>query len=278
MSTPTTLQTPEDKNIAQDMIMISSLLYFDPIGPLPPHWHLVVPPFYSSLKKGYALTICKNDQTGAYAVGIRGSVMITTGAGMIDWFNDLNVLEMTKAPSPYPGKVSQGAWNGHKAITDTIPDFNKYIPAGSTVYVTGHSLGGSLVPLISLVVADQVPNSIVIPISFAAPSTSDYEFADYFNARLGSRSKRYWNTEDFIPFAWSDLSQPPAYINQFKNDPFLKAVYDIYKNLLNGRLCYVQVAGSIPLDGSQLLKNAPPTVPGKIGLMHSHATYLSLVS
>ena len=263
--------------IAEDMIMISSLLYFTPIGPLPPNWVLIAPPFYSALEKGYALTICKNTKTQAYAVGIRGSVMITTPAGFIDWFNDLDVLKMVDAPAPYPGHCSKGAWNGYKAIIDTIPNFNTYIPAGSTVYVTGHSLGGSLVPLVALRIADQVPNSNVIPISFAAPSTFDQTLATYFDSKLGSTSQRYWNTEDFVPYAWSNLNNPPSYIDNFSKDPFLKSIFNIYQTVVNGELCYVQVQGSKPMNGTYLLPVSPTALPQKIGYMHAHNTYYVMI-
>ena len=278
---PFTVPPKGQRNIPYEMIQLASALY-TPTLVLPQPWSTVLPsPFYSQLDKGYAILIARNTVTNEYVVSIRGSVMVTTKAGIIDWFNDLNVLQMVTSPSPLPGMMSQGAFNGIAAISRAIPNFGQIIPhtTAPTIYVTGHSLGGSLVPIVSLWILSQIRNANIIPVSFAAPSTTDADFEAVFSEKLGAKSMRIWNTQDFVPYAWSDLDHLPAYINDFKQDPVIKSVFSIFESVTRGEFCYTTVPQSLTLDGLPILNKANlPTLIEKIGLMHSYKTYMQLLS
>lgn len=71
------------------------------------------------------------------------------------------------------------------------------INTGSTVVITGHSLGGSLA---SIAFSDFVSNNIVPKVtlySFAAPRTGNNAYADIVNS--SRTSYRVYNTEDIVP-------------------------------------------------------------------------------
>lgn len=275
---PYNTPSKEKRNIPYEMILLASALYTTPTSPLPTNW-VDLSTYFSKFEKGYAVLVAQNTKTNEYVVSIRGSVMVTTPEGMIDWFNDFDVLEMVESPSPLPGMMSKGAYNGISAISRAIPDFSKVIPGQSpTIYVTGHSLGGSLVPIVSLWILSQIPGANVIPISFAAPSTTDADFEKVFTKTLGSKSMRIWNTQDFVPYAWSDLDHLPAYINNFNNDPIIKHVFSIFQSVTSRELCYATVPQSLTIDGSSILAKANLTkLVDKIGLMHSYKTYTQLL-
>lgn len=274
------LTSPSAKSYLLEQILdIAASTYYTPLPSLSGGWtYLTASPLFSPLKEAFAVVVCQNLQTSEYAVGIRGSVIVTTEAGLIDWFNDLDVGKIVPAPLGIPGRVSKGASNGTTAVKDAVIDFALYIPRGAKrVYVTGHSLGGSLVPLISFMVDQQCAPLEVVPVSFAAPSVGDATFAAAFDAKFKTTSIRVWNNLDIVPHAWSNLGDPPAYLKNVSS-PFFNFLFSTLKNLANTKTCFTQVSGSLILDGSGILASSGLTsVVEKIGLMHSHTTYSKLL-
>lgn len=76
------------------------------------------------------------------------------------------------------------------------------------VVVTGHSLGGGQVSVISLSLnalpSFQSKGAIILPNSFASPMSGNKAFTDLYE-RTFPNLRRWYNTFDLIPFAFGDL-------------------------------------------------------------------------
>ncbi|KAF3889264.1 hypothetical protein AB0756_24710 [Tolypothrix campylonemoides VB511288_2] len=137
----------------------------------------------------------------------------------LEWFRDGEIRQV-----PYLenwGKVSFGSQKIYQTISskilETLNDPNKCAP-GSKIFVTGHSLGGSLA---SLCVPDIITHtSFQQPIlyTFASPRTGDPTFAQTFKTSH-IECYRIANSEDIVPnFPVSTLDLPAkkiSFLNKF---------------------------------------------------------------
>jgi len=152
----------------------------------------------------------------AFAVCLRGTV----GGSPIDTAEDMNVgtLLPFEAGGLSQGKISQGAMDAFTEIvmgTDLLDALvGATLPvspdAGTTVYVTGHSLGGALATTVSLYLAAQSFRWGVFPpafqvYTFAAPTAGEGGFAKQFNVRFPDATCVY-NYYDLVPYAWANLN------------------------------------------------------------------------
>jgi triacylglycerol lipase len=87
-----------------------------------------------------------------------------------------------------------------KTILDTLNN-NSLCPPNSEVYITGHSLGGALATLATLLIAKRTNFTNPVLYSFAAPRAGDKNFAGQFNEL---ECYRIANSEDLVP------TVPPA--------------------------------------------------------------------
>ena len=79
------------------------------------------------------------------------------------------------------------------------------------MYITGHSLGGSLAAAYAAKFFCSSSTELeIIPYTFGAPSVGNDSFADLFDPAnvnfLFSQSVRCINVRDIMPFAWNNLS------------------------------------------------------------------------
>jgi hypothetical protein len=121
---------------------------------------------------------------------------------------------------------------------------------GTTVYTTGHSLGGALSPMLalSLVEYSRLWNpdkvAVVFPYAFAGATPGDSRFSAYFRTRFPKGMERIWNALDVVPHAW-DL-------------PHLEEVATLYGSpapkdvtqWVNAEIERVRNNGYSPLDGT----------------------------
>ena len=75
--------------------------------------------------------------------------------------------------------------------------------ANVTTLVTGHSLGGCLATVVAPWISSLLPNyqGTIQPITFAAPTAGNSEFAAYYNT-LFPQARRFQNSLDVIPLAY----------------------------------------------------------------------------
>ena len=164
-----------------------------------------------------------NDET-TYALAFRGSLGQLAAKEILDnWV--LNAETFRQVPWLYPhgGAVQVSAgMNQALAYTMTLTDpastqhlldYLRGVIAqhGSLrLLVTGHSLGGALTQLASawlynqLVHVDKHPNAHITPLTFAAPSTGNQQFATLYETAFPDNYALV-NTLDIVPLAWHDL-------------------------------------------------------------------------
>jgi hypothetical protein len=161
-----------------------------------------------------------------YAVSVRGT----------DWFFFLNWLEdfaSILGLTPFPYVLSSIPVSGKPRIAigtsvglqqlmgmrgttsgsaqSDLPSFLEQLPAGSEIFVTGHSLGGCLASVLAAWLAFTLGSAANLKVyTFAAPSAGNQSFADYFNtlftpAGQQSTAFRLFNTWDVVPNAWASL-------------------------------------------------------------------------
>jgi len=129
--------------------------------------------------------------TDAYVV-IRGTLT------PLEWLEDATILPVPFAPNW--GNTTQGFKGIYNQLSPTINQAIQTLKgadAFSSLYVTGHSLGGALAHLAA---ADIYIQQKVAPISYtlAAPRTGDPSFAVACE-RAGLQTWRIFNTEDIVP-------------------------------------------------------------------------------
>lgn len=163
-----------------------------------------------------------------YAVAIRG-----TDFGLfMDKVEDFDVATMLPFAFPPETKISHGAQDAFAKVIEAIcvtqsaatladtslvqaltqliaatPNGNK-----TTIYVTGHSLGGAMATTLSLFLLSQHwPDVIFQVYTFAAPTAGDAAFAQAFDdafryvSTTDNSSWRVVNAFDVVPNAWQTL-------------------------------------------------------------------------
>jgi hypothetical protein len=160
-----------------------------------------------------------------YAVAIRGSDF----ALFIDALENFRVQEVE--PFASGGHIAAGADEAFRNVSqaqylssdgqgaDLLATLQALIsspPAGTTttVYVTGHSLGGAIATTVSLYLQTQLRGAPVVfqVYTFAAPTVGDQDFATAFDAAFpgtagqSHSSWRVFNEYDVVPNAWQTLS------------------------------------------------------------------------
>jgi hypothetical protein len=146
----------------------------------------------------------------------------------IEWSS---VASKTKAPAG--SRVSRASKNGLDDLLAGVPVapnvpgtgtnittfLAKNVPTGSTIYTTGHSLGGALSAVMALWIYDMQPAGsgiTVLPYSYAGPTAGNDTLATYFDSHLSIQ--RVWNQVDVVPNAWATTSMN-TFLQASKNGP-----------------------------------------------------------
>lgn len=171
-------------------------------------WAIVWGPARIEKSKGDNLAyIAKNSQDGTLALVLRGTV-----ANSFDsWKEDLPT-ELVAFGTDGWGSVCKEFYDAvHGLLTTTDvypgdPTLDAYITSNqaATWWVSGHSQGGGLVPLMQATLATTYGIAAVSGYSFAGPSCGDPTFAAKVDADL--TLTRVINLLDIVPRAYNQLS------------------------------------------------------------------------
>ena len=135
--------------------------------------------------------------------------------------------------------------------TRSLPAAVAAIPAGATIYVTGHSLGGTLAPVVALWMTE-LPNGLVPQVyCYAGMTPGNQAFADLFGpgTKLAGRVRRYSNTLDSVPYGWDRVMQTRDF---YQPAPRGGALVEAAVSLLAYKLTeygYAPIGEEIPLQG-----------------------------
>lgn len=160
-----------------------------------------------------------SDNITEYAISVRGTNLHSA----FDLFEDIDVFELVQFPHGEEGDmISYGALDGFNLLlstknmgsdNSTLEDFLHTInntTITTPLYVTGHSQGGSLAPLISYWIKNQndlKDKFIISTYIFAGPSVVNDSFRNNFIKLFPHDSLffSYVNSLDIMPYYWSDL-------------------------------------------------------------------------
>lgn len=156
------------------------------------------------------------------------------------------------------------------------------LAAGTQLTVTGHSLGGTLTPVMALQLAGQFPALAVAGMSFAGMTPGDSGFAALFAKPGAPPVRRVFNTLDTVAYGWDqvlatvDFYQPQPQggaLVQFK----LKTMA---RDLAAGGYDYTAVGTPVPLTGRLQGRAVRCDLVGYLfEMLHQHLpdTYLALL-
>jgi hypothetical protein len=164
------------------------------------------------------LYAARNSETGQLAVSIRGSDF----SFWLNWIENLATLTLVPYDEFVPtagktAKIARGTAIGLRQLlgmrdeTQSLEAFLTSAPKGTSVLVTGHSLGGCLAAALAPCVAGWVGSPSAVSVyTIAAPSPGNGEFATYYNT-LFTNAFRFFNSLDVVPNAWASLGTVETY-------------------------------------------------------------------
>jgi hypothetical protein len=248
---------------------------------------------------GNQMYVCRIPSIDQWVVVIRGSATDPfTEAFWIDWFEQ-DLTSLHQVPLPFGGAYNGGAmigWGTEQGFEDLIGMTDvttgltlvEYLKANASfefasIVVIGHSLGGCLASVLTPYLYETLgrPNTVApdcfLPITFAAPTAGDVNFAGYVEDLFGGYPYRFQNSLDVIPHAW-DLQGLDWVLNSYdpepKIDAFLYGLVDATWWLLyEGSYFYTQPGQGVVDPGT------PQNYYWwfqEAGYQHSGETYLSM--
>lgn len=184
-----------------------------------PTWHY--PGYHWDSESDACMFIAQNPGNNNLMAIIRG----TNPYSMSSWLSqdfDTGIMESIKqlVPSADAGAfVARGTYHGADILINHLKDDTTKNTAGTylkslspkppAIFVTGHSLGATLIPVYYLYLEDLLNNGgsgnpvSILPISFAGLTPGGDGFNQYFKKQLGdSYYFRFVNSLDIAPYCW----------------------------------------------------------------------------
>ena len=153
---------------------------------------------------------------------------------------------------------------------------------GVALTVTGHSLGGTLAPVLALYLAKRSPDRSVGAVSFAGMTPGDAAFARLFDAPGAPPVRRVYNTLDTVAYGWDKVLDTVDFYQPAPQGGVIAQALLEYTaaELVRGGYDYTGVGTAVPLQGAV----RPPTISFAfaaylVEMLHQHLpdTYLALL-
>jgi triacylglycerol lipase len=198
---------------AKEAALFNQLVYksngiADSFAMYAPEYELVFNP--AAVNGNFAI-IAKKKNTNQYGLAIRGTILEFSNAGFLNVVQDLNIFNMKNweyADTIKNAKIASGSYTGLQNILSlrdsglTIKEFiEQKIPAGSTLVVTGHSLGGNLAYPVAGYLIKELSKTKKINlqlITFGAPATGNAQFVKDMEEKFPA-AERYAIDKDIAP-------------------------------------------------------------------------------
>lgn len=204
-----------------------------------------------------------NAANNQYILSIAGTNGISWYGWLVEDFNTIKTVPWsTLVPNTTAtdARISEGTYTGinillnemvsqYPAGGSNIVDFLKThmatAPAGATMAVTGHSLGGALSPTLATYLKETQSNwdinGVITSISTyptAGPTPGDRQFAAHIEAEMGANYFAAYNKIDMVPHAWQVsmmLEIPTLYVSCGISKPnFIQKAVDLLVLLTRG--------------------------------------------
>jgi len=234
-------------------------------------WPITWGPVLSDdFERTFMMYVAGHSHLNEFAVVIRG----TDPKSIEGWLTDLDV---TLVAPPYGSglSIAKGAndaietLNGMTSGSQTLVQYLSSLPGSPTIYVTGHSFGGTLATAYApWLVAQGVASPQVV--TFAAPSAGNGAFVTYLTANVQSVTS-YINTLDVVPNFWAALlNVEQYYASPGPACPIDGLLKDWAKKIVGYEQAGVQVSrtGTLQSNDDWL---------AEVGYQHDHNTYATLL-
>lgn len=167
---------------------------------------------------------------GTAATSVNGWMQDFDTESVIDWNKWVNTWHDNATPVPEPtvprdpsvpliargtahGVANVLTYKSTKASPNTcVHQYLQTLPADYTIYVTGHSMGGALSPVVALglLQGKLVTNHEMIALPSAGASPGNNSFSEHWASKFPSSGSglqainaNFFNTKDMVPMAWS---------------------------------------------------------------------------
>ncbi|MBO0663056.1 lipase [Jiella sp. MQZ9-1] len=234
----------------------------------------------------------RDHDTDVVVIAIRGTYPNPLSpAYWSDTSEDSPFGDMVSWPNVGDAKIGHGTAEGLKrliALVDddgvSLEDFVAALPASTAVVVTGHSLGGTLTPVLALALAQADPTRLISATSFAGMTPGNAAFANLFGpgTRLDGRVRRVYNTLDTVSYGWDRVLETRGF---YEPSPKGGTIVDAFLlatalRLMTGDYDYTAVGLPVPLQGTVRPDQPSCTLIAYVmENLHQHLpnTYLSLL-
>jgi hypothetical protein len=207
---------PGEWGLVQEQVILSDLVPALRESTITASWAPVWVGLSASGGANMAYIAQNKSDTSQYAVVIRG----TDFAMLVDLLEDLCVQETESfTPGSDTVRIAQGTSVAQRLLAAAVgtnlhtmlQELTSRVGAdgaGSTIFVTGHSLGGALATTVALYLHNALPDASFQVYTFAAPTAGLADFADLFASTFpgndpgANSSWRVHNAWDVVPQAW----------------------------------------------------------------------------